>query len=80
MKIIVQVPKMSKLFNSELLKKFNYVRGYTGDTMLKEIEKFQSWFFWPCHTTRHSTTPHPMKRARRWCNVVTLLYDLCFQS
>ena len=44
MKIIVQVPKMSKLFNSELLKKFNYVRGYNGDTMLKEIEKFQSWF------------------------------------
>ena len=30
-----------------------------------------------CHTTGHSTTPHPMNRARRWHTVVTLLYDLC---
>ena len=25
----------------------------------------------------HSTTPHPMSRARRWYTVVRLLYDLC---
>ena len=29
-----------------------------------------------CPTTSHSTTPHPMNRARRWYTVVTLLYDL----
>ena len=32
---------------------------------------------WHCHTTSHSTTPHPMNWARRWYTVVLLLYDLC---
>ena len=36
-----------------------------------------SHFCWQCHLTSHSTTPHPMSRARRWYTVVTLLYDLC---
>ena len=27
-------------------------------------------------TTSHSTSSHPVKRARRWYSVVTLLYDL----
>ena len=34
-------------------------------------------FCWPCNTTSHSTTPHPMNRARSWYTVDTLLYDLC---
>ena len=36
-----------------------------------------NFFCWHCHTTSHSTTPHPMNRARRWYTVITLLYDLC---
>ena len=31
--------------------------------------------FWHCHTTSHCTTPHPVKRARRWYTVVTLPYQ-----
>ena len=31
---------------------------------------------WHCHTTSHSTNPHPMNRARRWYTVVKLFYDL----
>ena len=29
-----------------------------------------------CNTTSHSTTPHPMNKAKRWYNVVTSLHDL----
>ena len=34
-------------------------------------------FCWHCYTAIHSTTPHPMNRARGWYDAVTLLYDLC---
>ena len=34
-------------------------------------------FYWHCHTSSHSTTPHPMNSARRRYTVVTLLYDMC---
>ena len=31
--------------------------------------KARKMFFWNCHTTRYSTTPHPNNRARRWYTV-----------
>ena len=31
-----------------------------------------------CHTTSHSTTPHPMNGARMWYTVFTILYDLFY--
>ena len=39
---------------------------------------FSIVFCWHWHTTSHSTTPHPMNRARKWFTVVTLLYCLCY--
>ena len=41
------------------------------------LEYEQILFCWHFHTSSHSTTLHPMNRARRWYTVVTLLYDLC---
>ena len=33
---------------------------------------------WHCHTTSHSTTPHPLNRGRRRCTVVMSLQGLCY--
>ena len=44
------------------------------------IDEMKGFFCWHYHTTSHSTTPHPMNRARRWHTVVTLPYDLCYWS
>ena len=34
-------------------------------------------FYRHCYTTSHSTTPHPINRARRWYTAVMLPYDVC---
>ena len=56
-------PAMGKRFSGK------FVRGPTEQKIdgKKTKSRFLFWFFcWHCHTTSHSTSPHPVNRARRW--------------
>ena len=44
---------------------------------LIQVSSIKCFLWWHCHTTSHSSIPHPTNRARRWYTVVRLTYDLC---